>query len=106
MIMSKKEFIVNEEFRMKVVNFLKIYGYYNGELSKMDVQKKYISGELSLQDVIQSKQAFKELKQSVNKVLEYCYENHFEEIENIMNYFYKLECKEIRQKYGNFFDRH
>ena len=91
---------------MKVVNFLKIYGYYNGCLSKIELERKYISGELLLRDIIQNKTDFKELKMSINKVLEYCYENYFEEIENIMNYFYRVECLEIRKKYGNFFDRH
>ena len=106
LIMGRKEYIINEEFRMKVVNFLKIYGYYNGCLSKIDIERKYVSGELLLQNIIQNKHDFKELKMSINKVLEYCYENHFEEIEHIMNYFYKVECLEIRKKYGNFFDRH
>ena len=26
-------------------------------------------------------------------------------IENVMNYFYKVECLEIRKKYGSLFDR-
>lgn len=104
--MSKKEFIVDEDYRMKVVNFLKIYGYYDGVLGKIGIDKKYVSGELKLIDIIQSKQDFKVLKFSINKVLEYCYENHFKEIEEIMNYFYRVECREIRDKYGNFFDRH
>lgn len=104
--MSKKEFVVDEDYRMKIVNFLKIYGYYNGALSKIGVDKKYVSGELKLSDIIQSKQDFKELKMSINKTLEYCYENNFKEIEDIMNHFYRVECKEIRSQYGNFFDRH
>lgn len=103
--MSNFKFDVNEEFRMKVVNFLKIYGYYEGILSNNDIHKKYVSGELKLMDIIQDKKNFKELKLSINAVLEYCYENHFEEIENVMNYFYKVECLEIRKKYGGFFDR-
>ena len=103
--MGKKTFIINEDFRMKVVNFLKIYGYYNGVLSKIEVQKKYVNGELSLLDIIQNKKDFKELKMSINVVLEYCYDNHFSEIEDIMNYFYKVECLEIRKKYGSLFDR-
>lgn len=99
------DLIINEEFRMKVVNFLKIYGYYDGFLSKGEVEKKYISGELLINDIIQNKSDFKELKMSVNKVLEYCYENGFREIEKVMNHFYKVECNDIRKKYGNFFDR-
>lgn len=104
--MSKKEFVLDEEYRMKVINFLKIYGYYNGALGKIGIDKKYVQGEATLVDIIQSKQDFKELKLSINKVLDYCYENQFKEIEDIMNYFYRVECKEIREKYGNFFDRH
>lgn len=103
--MSKKEFIINEEYRMKIVNFLKIYGCYNGILSKMDIQKKYISGELKLIDIIQSKKDFKELKYSINEVLEYCYKNYFKEIEDLMNNFYSVECLAIRKKYGSIFDR-
>lgn len=103
--MSKKEFVINEEYRMKIVNFLKIYGYYNGILSKMDIQKKYISGELKLIDIIQNKKDFKELKYSINEVLEYCYKNYFKEIEDLMNNFYSVECLEVRKKYGSIFDR-
>lgn len=96
----------NEEFRMKVVNFLKIYGFYNGCLVKNGMDRKYVSLELRLVDIIQSKQDFKELKMSVNKVLDYCYENGFKEIEMIMKYFYQNDCLEVRKKYGSFFDRH
>lgn len=103
--MIKKEFVINEEYRMKIVNFLKIYGYYNGILSKMDIHKKYISGELKLIDIIQNKKDFKELKYSINEVLEYCYKNYFKEIEDLMNNFYSVECLEVRKKYGSIFDR-
>lgn len=103
--MVSNKLVINEEFRMKVVNFLKIYGYYMGILSSIEVDKKYVSGELALNDIIKSKQDFRELKMSINKTLEYSYENKFKEIEKIMNYFYKIECKDIRKIYGNFFDR-
>lgn len=104
-VMSKREFVINEEYRMKIVNFLKIYGYYNGILANIEIQKKYISGELKLIDIIQSKKDFKELKYSINEVLEYCYKNYFKEIEDIMNNFYNIECLEVRRKYGSIFDR-
>ncbi len=104
--MKKREYVIDEDFRMKVVNFLKIYGYYNGVLVKNGMDKKYASGEVLIGDIILSKKDYKELKMSVNKVLDYCYENRFDEIEGVINYFYKVECAEIRQKYGNFFDRH
>ena len=105
--MKKKEIIfVDEEFRMKIVNFLKIYGYYEGVLVQIGIDKKYVSGELKLVDIIKSKKDFKELKMSVNKVLEYCYENGFDRIERVMNRFYQDECAEIRKLYGGFFDRH
>lgn len=103
--MSKREFVINEDYRMKVVNFLKIYSDYSGVLSNIEIQKKYISGELKLIDVIKSKKDFKELKYYVNEVLEYCYKNYFEEIEAIMNNFYNVECLEVRKKYGSIFDR-
>ena len=103
--MGNKVYTIDDEFRMKVVNFLKIYGYYKGILSKNDIQKKYISGELKLIDIIQDRKSFKELKISINVVLEYSFDNHFSEIENVMNYFYKEECLEIRKKYGGLFDR-
>lgn len=103
--MDKNKMIVDENLRMKFVNFLKIYGYYNGVLSKIEIEKRYVSGEIALMDIIKSKHDFKELKFSINKVLEYCYENSFKEIESIMNYFYKVECKDIRKKYGSIFDK-
>lgn len=105
MFMDKKRYIINGDFRMKVVNFLKIYGYYDGVLSKNDIQKKYVDGELRLLDIIQSKKDFKELKRSIQAVLDYCYDNHFNEIEEIMNYFYKFECLDVRKQYGSFFDK-
>ena len=98
--------VIDEDFRMKVVNFLKIYGYYNGILSNLDVQKKYINGEEKIEDIIKNKSDFKELKRSVFKVLDYSYENRFGAIEYVMNTFYNEECKNIRNLYGNFFDRH
>ena len=88
--------VIDEDFRMKVVNFLKIYGYYNGILSNLDIQKKYINGEEKIEDIIKNK----------SKVLDYSYENRFGAIENVMNTFYNEECKNIRNLYGNFFDRH
>ena len=103
--MEKVNLVITEETRMKFVNFLKIYGYYKGILSKIDIEKKYVSGELNIDDIIKNKKDFKELKMSINKVLEYCYDNNFGKIEEIMNHFYKIECKNIRKKYGNFFDR-
>lgn len=98
--------VIDEDFRMKVVNFLKIYGYYNGILSNLDIQKKYINGEEKIEDIIKNKSDFKELKRSVFKVLDYSYENRFGAIENVMNTFYNEECNNIRNLYGNFFDRH
>ena len=103
--MSKKEFVIDEDFRMKVINFLKIYGYYNGVLVKEGRDKKYVGGEVVLSDIILSKKDYKELKQSINKVLDYCYENRFDEIEAVMNYFYQVECLTIRKNYGSFFDK-
>ena len=106
--MGKKEeiLVIDEVFRMKVVNFLRIYGYYSGVLSDIAIEKKYVSGELKISDIIRDKSDFKELKMSVNKVLEYCYENRFDKIERIMNKFYKEECAEVRKLYGGFFDKH
>jgi len=97
--------IVDDEYRMKIVNFLKIYGYYSGVLVSLDCEKKYISGELLLTDIIKSKYDFKELKMSINKVLDYCYENGFKEIERVMEYFYKNDCKSIKKQYGGLFDK-
>lgn len=103
--MADKVFVIDEEYRMKVINFLKIYGYYNGILSNNDILKKYVSGELKIDDIIKNKKDFKELKISINLVLEYCYKNYFDNIENIMNNFYKVECINIRKKYGSCFDK-
>lgn len=90
---------------MKVVNMLKIYGYYDGCLVRDGMDKRFISGEARLEDIINSKGDFKELKMSVDKVLDYCYENNFGEIENVMNYFYKELCREIRKRFGGFFEK-
>ena len=103
--MGRKEIIVNEDYRMKVVNLLKIYGYYYGILVIEGIDKKYVSGELLISDIIVSKKDYKELKLSIDKVLEYCYENHFDEIEAVMNCFYKVECSQIRKSFGSFFDK-
>ena len=105
--MGKKEevLVIDEEFRMKVVNFLRIYGYYSGVLSDIATEKKYVSGELKISDIIRDKSDFKELKRSVNKVLEYCYENRFDNIERVMNKFYKEECASVKKMYGGFFDK-
>lgn len=103
--MGVKMYTINEDYRMKIINFLKIYGYYDGVLSKIDIEKKYVSGELKLSDIIQERQDFKKLKMSVKVVLDYATNNYFDEIYNIMKHFYKVECLEIRKKYGNLFDR-
>lgn len=103
--MKKKEIIINADFRMKVVNFLKIYGYYGGVLVQNGNDKKYSAGQLLITDIITNKKDFKELKTGVKVVLDCCYENSYNEIEQIMNVFYKDECKEIRQRYGGFFDK-
>lgn len=97
--------INSEEIRMKVINFLKLYGYYDGVLVKNNMDKKFVSGEVLLVDIVSSRKDFKELKQSVVKVLDYCYENNFDEIERVMNYFYKDMCRDIRKKYGSLFDK-
>jgi len=103
--MSKKVYEINADYRMKVVNHLKNFGYYNGILVKMDVQRKYISGSLKLIDIIQSKKDYKELKLSIKAVINYCNDNNFDEIRNYMKHFYKYECMDIKKKYGNIFDR-
>lgn len=103
--MGRKEIIVNEDYRMKVVNLLKIYGYYDGVLVCNGNDKKYVSGEILITDLIQNKKDYKELKQSINKVLDYCYENRLDEIESVMNHFYQMECRQIRKSYGSLFDK-
>ncbi len=103
--MEKKKIINSEEFRMKIINFLKIYGYYDGVLVQNGMDLKYVNGEVVLEDVIQNKKDFKILKQSVMKVLDYCYENRFDEIEMNIQYFYQDVCKGIRKKYGSFLER-
>ena len=100
-----KMYEVNADYRMKVVKHLKNFGYYNGVLVKMDIQRKYISGELKLNDIIQNKKDYKDLKMSVKAVINYCNDNNFDEIRNTMEYFYKYECMDIKKKYGNIFDR-
>lgn len=102
---SKSPIVVGPDYRMKVINFLKIYGYYNGILVKMDMQRKYISGSLSLSDIIQNKNDYKELKMSVLAVIRYCNDNNYIEMIRIMEYFYKVECYNIKKKYGNLFER-
>lgn len=102
---KKKMYVMDEDYRMKIVNFLKIYGSYNGILSNNDIQKKYISGELKLNDIIQSRKDYKELKISIKLVLDYSFENYFDEIESIMMHFYRVECLDVRKKYGNLFDK-
>ena len=96
---------VNADYRMKIINFLKNFGYYNGVLVKMDIQRKYISGELKLVDIIQNKKDYKELKMSCRAVISYCHDNNFDDIAKNMEYFYKIECLEIKKKYGSIFDR-
>lgn len=101
----KINLIVDEEVRMKFINYLKIYGYYKGILCNNVLEKKYISGELNISDIINNKKDFRELKLSIDKCLEYFYDNGFSKLEDIMNYFYKKECSDIVKKYGNFFDK-
>lgn len=105
MTKEKNSIVVGPDYRMKVINFLKIYGYYKGILVRMDMQRKYISGEYKLNDIIQNKNDYKELKMSTKAVISYCYDNNFGEIARIMEYFYKVECLEIKKKYGSIFDR-
>lgn len=105
MNMASKVYVIDEDYRMKVVNFLKIYGYYDGVLSKNEIQKKYVSGELKLIDIIQERLEFRKIKMSVKVVLEYATNNYFDEIYSIMKYFYKVECLDIRKRYGNLFDK-
>ena len=60
------EKIINcEDFRMKVINMLKLYGYYDGILIKDNMDRKFVSGEVLLIDIIGSKKDYKELKFSV-----------------------------------------
>lgn len=104
--MEKLELVIDEDFRMKVINFLKIYGYYNGILVRDGNDKKYVSGDIGINDIILNKKDFKELKAVVNNVLDCCYKNGYGAIEKVMKKFYKDECKILREKYGNFFDKH
>ena len=59
--MEKSKIVNNEEFRMKMVNMLKIYGYYDGALVKGSNEKNFLEGILSLDDIILDKKDFKEL---------------------------------------------
>lgn len=104
-VMEKSKMVNTEELRMKIVNMLKNYGYYDGLLVKNGMDKKFVSGELLLIDIISSKKDFKQLKMSIQKVLDYCYENNFDEIERVMNYFYKVICKDVRKTHGGIFDK-
>ena len=102
----KKERIVNtEEFRMKIVNMLKIYGYYDGVLVRGDNEKNFIAGILEIDDVIDNKKDFKELKRSILKLRDYCYENNYDKLIKEVNYFYLEMGRNIRKKFGNFFER-
>ena len=103
--MEKSKIVNNEEFRMKMVNMLKIYGYYDGTLVKGSNEKNFLEGILSLDDIILDKKDFKELKCSVKKMLDYCYENNFDVLIREVNYFYQVMGKYIRKKFGNLFDR-
>ena len=103
--MEKNKIVNNEEFRMKMVNMLKIYGYYDGTLVKGSNEKNFLDGSLSLDDIILDKKDFKELKCSVKKLLDYCYENSFDVLIREVNYFYQVMGKNIRKKFGNLFDR-
>lgn len=105
MVNKNNEFKVDADYRMKVINFLKIYGYYKGVLVRMDIQRRYISGEYKLTDIIKSKKDYKELKMSAKAAISYCRDNNFEGIVKIMEYFYKIECLEIKKLYGSIFDR-
>lgn len=103
--MEKNKIINNEEYRMKILNMLKIYGYYDDILVRKEIESGFVNGEISVDEVINDKYRFKMLKQSVMKLLDYCYENGFSEIERDVNYFYKIMCKDVRKKYGSLFDR-
>ena len=103
--MEKSKIVNNEEFRMKMVNMLKIYGYYDGTLVKGSNEKNFLEGILFLDDIILDKKDFKELKCSVKKMLDYCYENNFDVLIREVNYFYQVMGKNIRKKFGNLFDR-
>ena len=103
--MEKSKIVNNEEFRMKMVNMLKIYGYYDGTLVKGSNEKNFLEGILSLDDIILDKKDFKVLKCSVKKMLDYCYENNFDVLIREVNYFYQVMGKNIRKKFGNLFDR-
>ena len=95
----KKDRIINtEELRLKIVNMLKVYGYYDGVLLSNNKEKGFVDGSLSLDDIILNRKDFKELKRSVKKLLDYCYENNFDELIREVNYFYQVMGKNIRKK--------
>lgn len=102
----KKDRIINtEELRLKIMNMLKIYGYYDGVLLSNSNEKGFVDGSLSLDDIILNRKDFKELKRSVKKLLDYCYENNFDELIREVNYFYQVMGKNIRKKFGNLFEK-
>lgn len=103
--MKKNEVIVNEDYRMKVVNFLKIYGDYKGVLVKIENEKKYINGELFIVDIINNKNDYRELKYCIDLVLDYCYRNRLKEMEKVMEYFYKVECLNLRKQFGGLIEK-
>lgn len=103
--MGLKEFSMNNDLRMKIINFLKIYGYYGGILVNNEFEKKYIYGQLKLEDIIKNKKDYKELKASIKVVLQYCSDNYMKEMGELFNYFYKVECLLLKNKYGTFFDK-
>lgn len=104
-VMKKDGIINTEELRLKIVNMLKIYGYYDGILVNSSNEKGFVDGSLSLDDIILNRKDFKELKRSVKKLLDYCYENNFDELIREVNYFYQVMGKNIRKKFGNLFDK-
>lgn len=103
--MSNGNVINNEDFRMRIINLLKIYGYYDGILVVNGNDKAFVSGECLVDDIILSRGEFVKLKRSVNKVLDYCYLNSFDEIERVVNYFYEVVCKNVKKKYGNIVEK-
>ena len=103
--MKEKIIINTEDFRIRILNMLKIYGYYDGILLRDENEKEFVSGNLSIDEIIISKKDFRELKRSVEKLLDYCYENNFDQLIKEVNYFYHDMCKNIRKKYGTLLER-
>ncbi len=103
--MKEKIMVNTEDFRIKILNMLKIYGYYDGVLLSDENEKEFVSGNLSIDEIIISKKDFRELKRSVEKLLDYCYENNFDQLIKKVNYFYDDMCKNIRKKYGTLLER-